>query len=456
MTKDGVSTIGLMSMEKFFGPVVADIYSHLYLSNAFKNKGLDQMGFYDARCLYDQYRKRFWIVSLVTNKSVVDKTKKASDREARRNRIACAVSKTSDPRDGFWMYWWDATPYDGQPGTDWKAGDAGDYPSVGISPRFFMQTNSVNWFNTSDLKGKDSRWNMITLVDADALADGRAQYGWMFHKLKDSNGATLLRNSTPAMQYGDFASDRAYMTKAWDAGGDPRILIFGWDAFHNFPRDPTLVSIKARAFGTPPDADQKASSDVPNPAKIELWNVNSYLLRTVARGNRLYTVLPEGVKWSGFDTATSSVRYFRMDLSKFSQGSIPTSGSVFIQRTFGKRNKFDPATQIFHYGMPTIEVNSEGNAVIGYIRSGKTIFSEARFTVHYGDEGDVRPSLQLRAGEGTYPDPDAEGAVGQLDCLGASLDPNGKDIWVAIPYAYRASTSSTQAAWRIVVGKVRP
>src|SRR5262249_41070377 len=62
------------------------------------------------------------------------------------------VSKTEDPRDGFYTYWWDETIKNGstnnpQGGSDpvFKiSGEGADYPSIGISPQYFVATIGVN------------------------------------------------------------------------------------------------------------------------------------------------------------------------------------------------------------------------------------------------------------------------------------------------------------------------
>ncbi len=449
-SRDGSKELGTFKMTDFFSPLVEDLKANLQLSQAFRDKGFDDCDYYDSRCMYDPYRKRFWIVSLVTNKFVIDDSGNMADQVARRNKIACAVSKTSDPRDGFWMFWWDATPYDGQSGTDWKAGDRGDYPSIGISPRFMMQTNHVRFKHLND-DGSDARWAMVTLVNADALATGQAQSGWMFPRLKNVDGSQIYHISMPAMHYGPSPSNRAYLTQH---NGD-RLLVYGFDAYQDFPRIPKRASLTLRPAEGPPDMAQKSSSNVPNPPKIKLSNVGTSLMRTVVRGDRLWTVFQEGVTWSGQSTALPGIRLIRVGLGQFVSATLSNSpASGYFERTFGKRNQADPAGDVFGYGMPAVEVDQSGNALVSYVRSGSTIFQEARFTFHPSAEADVRPSMRLRAGEGTLPGASNE-VVGQLDCVGAALDPDGRTFWVAVPYAHRSSNSSTEAKYRIAVGRIR-
>jgi hypothetical protein len=296
---------------------------------------------------------------------------------------------------------------------------------------------------------------MVTMVNADALAEGRPQWGWMFPRLKDPAGQQIYHISMPAMQYGTFPNDRAYLTQHNSHNGGPAVFVYGFDAFRSFPRAPKLVPFALREVAGTPNMSQKSSSNVPNPPAIKLSNVGSSLMRTVVRGNRLWTVFQEGVTWSGQNSAQAGVRYIRASLASFANGSNPrTAASGYIERTFGKRNKSESANLVFGYGMPAVEVDRNGNAIIAYVRSGTSIFQEARFTVHYDGESDIRPSLQLRAGEGTLAGAAGE-AVGQLDCVGASLDPDGTSIWVAVPYAFKSSGSSTEGKYRIAVGRIR-
>jgi len=67
-------------------------------------------GYGDTRIMFDAYRKRFWIYAQAKNEvsSVADQdiVNFPNIKLARRNKAAVAVSKTEDPRDGFYTYWW--------------------------------------------------------------------------------------------------------------------------------------------------------------------------------------------------------------------------------------------------------------------------------------------------------------------------------------------------------------
>ena len=96
--------------------------------------------YYDTRVVYDFYRQRFWIVSLARNTNARTNPDGSSITDpnilrGRRSFVTAAVSRTEDPRDGFYETFWAAavdegacnTPADVQcPGTYFHPGDAGD------------------------------------------------------------------------------------------------------------------------------------------------------------------------------------------------------------------------------------------------------------------------------------------------------------------------------------------
>ena len=63
------------------------------------------------------------------------------------------------------------------------------------------------------------------------------------------------------------------------------------------------------------------------------------------------------------------------------------------------RNGADDATNaVVYYGNPAVEVNQSGTMAVVYTRSGETVFPEARYSVYFASEPDLRPSAILHAG----------------------------------------------------------
>src|SRR5262249_4126649 len=112
----GGGTLGIITTTQLFGDeeMQEEIAASLNLPRRYA--GLDSPTYIDLRIKFDEYRKRFWIISELNNKQDYSAVIEDGDRRAyyaRRNRIVAAVSRTQDPRDGFYLYWWEGSVDDG-------------------------------------------------------------------------------------------------------------------------------------------------------------------------------------------------------------------------------------------------------------------------------------------------------------------------------------------------------
>ena len=113
-------------------------------------------------------------------------------RTARRDAFAIAVSRTADPRDGWYYYWIAAVGdawrcnYPDNPETnpalcgDYWPGDGADYESIGISLQHFVMGVSVKNGSNPVLVEREqkSRYAAVFALDADQLADGSRRHIW--------------------------------------------------------------------------------------------------------------------------------------------------------------------------------------------------------------------------------------------------------------------------------------
>ena len=112
---------------------------------------------YDARVLWDQYHQRFWIAALFKNNNTVaypdpqakdpqmlrPATRSANVRSARRALLAIAVSKTDDPRDGWYLSWVYGFPgQEGCPNSKSCVGFGTDYLSMGITSKYLTMESA--------------------------------------------------------------------------------------------------------------------------------------------------------------------------------------------------------------------------------------------------------------------------------------------------------------------------
>lgn len=170
------------SIWSLFSKVKADIDPQLNYPKGLppgfaSNSGIAEYG--DVRIMFDSYRKRFWIYAQAKNlppwkkdidaQTIIDFP---SVKLARRNKAAVAVSKTEDPRDGFFTYWWnetihngDCNKFEGCSDPVFKtSGEGADYPRIGISPKSFVAAVGVN--------RRDPTFKTNTVERANAWGDG--------------------------------------------------------------------------------------------------------------------------------------------------------------------------------------------------------------------------------------------------------------------------------------------
>lgn len=147
------------------------------------------------------------------------------------------------------------------------------------------------------------------------------------------------------------------------------------------------------------------------------------------------------------------IRLNRVDVTLFPTYLQFGHGSPAIDRRFGKRNAADPPNDIFSYYEPALAVNKDGTLVIACSRTGSTIWPQARYSVYFEKDSDIRPSQLLRKGE--YPigieDPasgqpaDNRPAAGIFDYNAAAVDPlDDRSVWTINVYATKNNVGAGQ------------
>jgi hypothetical protein len=127
--------------------------------------------------IFDSYRNRFWMGTLAFNSA-------HENDGSQLTKFLAAVSRTENPLDGWYLYWWDAVAYDGLPNDPvFQPGDAGDYPTLEIDGAAFYQTDGV-----SNVLSKQYRYWLVSLFPADQLANGTRANGWRYYDLTNPDG----------------------------------------------------------------------------------------------------------------------------------------------------------------------------------------------------------------------------------------------------------------------------
>jgi hypothetical protein len=386
--------------------------------------------YYDTHALYDAYRNRFWIGGLVLKD--VNKIRKAS-------KFVVAVSRTSNPFDGWYLYWWDAIPGDGHPGLlGYKDDDQADYPLWGIDSYGVYQSNYFCHAGTP----RDCAHQQITFFPAAPLAAGAASLplGWLYYDLKNPDGSPASGLIQPAHHHGSSGGSTFFVSTQ-----NPRVIV--WRLRNHLTPSQVLENVAVPVtpfdFPTVDRAQQKNSSDT-----IWLTNPGNEALKAVYRDGNLYAVFNDAAPWFTAGTFDASIRLVRLNVTQFPNVSLT------VDRYFGGNSAFyDQPNARISYAFPSVEVNKAGDAVVVYGRAGASIYPEVSYSVYPAAGPDILPSRRLRQGEAPVELPDTT-LVQLHDFDGASVDPfDDTAVWVAAPYgeafSYRANDN-----WAIAVGKV--
>jgi hypothetical protein len=451
----------------------------------------------DFRVIFDEYRKRFW---------VIDGAGVYLDGNPPRGIILCAVSKSEDPADGWYLYWFDAVAQWNNPAggvyqkftspTNVISGDIADYPRIGIDPAAFHFVIDVTIPNKSDPSKKDFRYEHLALFDAQAAVNGNPPQGWHFYDLQNPNSTDAATNLVPVVHHGvnqQAAPSRAYYASKH---GDDRLVVWGLTdplestqkmdsievdlSVRSGPQCATLSTDiatlsaqtkAAKAAAAEATAEAKAAADAINrqgpdgqypdsqqrnslanqnrtfadqaskfnsqakalddklaqrqvafdqncimhlqpasygfaPQKGTLETISmradTVIMNSVYRGGSLYLTLDDANNWFYSNQYVQSVRVVRLSLQQFPT-AIPTLGDPgYLNVRIGKNASGDPTNSQIYYGWQAIEVNSAGDVVIVYNRSGTKIYPQVHYSVIFGKDSDVRGSRVLKEGDGFH------------------------------------------------------
>ena len=398
-------------------------------SNTFFTAGLnlkDAAGntidvFNDLRTIFDPYRKRFWVTAYAYYSGAA-KVPPAKQR----SYIPIAVSKTQNPLDGWWFYWWDAAAQQGQSGSSiWQPGDVPDYPIIGIDKEAVTITHAVN-------NGSFRYWH-VTLTPAGPLSTGTGASGWQFWDLQNPDGSVPWCIA-PAVHHGSPKGGRAYWL---GRQGTDEVVV--WAITHPFDsaRKVQATAVTVQGYADPVNGQQKGSSK-----RIKFTNLGNAIAKACFRNEFVHGVANDAHDWGSIGKVRTSIHYVRLPVGSFPKVSSPPAGGG-VDRVFGGGNVNEKLGGLKHYGWCSVEANKNGDAILGYARTGEQLFPEMRASAYMHNESDIRPSVQVKAGDKAADNPGITGANAILpwgDTSGACVDPTDDTaIWVAQEYASKTA-----------------
>jgi len=350
----------------------------------------------DGRVIFDRYRKRFFMVF--------------QSREAK-GRLLIAVSKSEDPRDGWWTY------------ADLVANaqaNTHDYQKIGYNAsHLLISDNMANCVKKPDgtwnCKGVGTRHFMYTANDL-VVGKPYSRFEWSD---SSANGAAPCAHDS-------------YTTDAFWVQRDDNTHVSVWAV-----RGANVTSKQSRQVTIKTSTDAVDGKELGG-GTLGYTNIGRQPQNAQYRNGRIIWVSNDGQTWAAQTSPNNAVRLVRLNVSKYFDVSSP-SVTVEIDRIFGRASADDPSGAIFDYGWPAAATNDNGDIVVGSVRSNSTIYPELRANVWFAGQPDISSSVSLQK---------SSSPLSQFHMAGAWADPNTDAIYVAQQYG------SSSPSWRIHVAKM--
>jgi hypothetical protein len=346
---------------------------------------------FDPRLSYDPYRDRWIFVA-------------ASNQESTSSKLLVGVSQSSDPTGSWNLY---KTTVDGT-GVGW-----GDYPSMGFNKDWVVV--DLNLFNVSDNQYDTAKIYAFSKADLyDGLVSVRLTTFTEFEAFSEAPAATY-----------DNTLDTMYMVQSWNGNASG----------NGFLR----ISSISGAVGSEDYTAQVAFASTPNPWDPSPLNgvdfapqMGSAQLIQNGDDRVINVVYRNGYLWAAQNAFLPSTGSPIRTAAQWWQ--LATDGTV---RQFGR---VDDSTGTVFYAYPSIAVNANDDAVLGYSRFSANQFAGANYSVRLAGDplNTMRSDTVLKAGEASYfktfGPSGSENRWG--DYSNTVVDPsNDMDIWTIQEYA---------------------
>lgn len=379
---------------------------------------LGTLGF-DAKCVYDQYANRFVTVVLEVW-DVVD-----SD-PSNESRILLAVSKTSDPNDGWWFHAIDSK-------LDYFGVDVWvDYPGLAVDDKVIYITGNILSFKGLTPRTGSRLW----IVDKSPIYDGPDQSAvvTVYDPYTEAPGGIGV-STQPAHMYGTLPGDLGTFLVSYSGlsggMGDAVQIIRVTDPLGSSGGPNFSLGF---VFGGDFDDNLTELPDAPQADTTATIEVNDRrTLNAVWRDDELYTcatVLPV----SGPDAGQTTAHWWQINTT----GS-PTSWSLTQLADVGAE---DLGTGTFTF-YPSVMVDYLGNVAVGFAASNPNMYCGAYYAAQEITDapGTMQNTETLAAGTDYYIRTFGQGRNRWGDYSGLALCPTDEAVfWVYNEYACQRGT----------------
>lgn len=359
-------------------------------------------GIFDLRANYDHFRDRFWITGLT-----------GWGNSATEDKLLIAVSKTGDPRDGFYQYWTNAY------GPVAATGNNADYPLIGIDAKGVYISNTVD----CPLLIGSTSYTHVVLFDAAQMAAGLPMSqvdGWRFWNLKNPDGNIIKGIFTPANAH--TATTRAFFV---NRRGGSTVDVYALNHPLTALQSWTVRSVSVDSFGSPGTGPQLLDAVADSAKPIKFDNLGTAPLSAQYRAGHLVLASNDERDWDG-QGDRPSVRLLQLEVSNLDDIVVE------IDRTFGARAAGESA--YFSYGWAGVGRNRSGELALAFVRTGATIYPQVRVSSWLPGDLDIRSSTLAIAGSATFQTSSSREQI-WYDTANASIDPVDDDgIYFAQQY----------------------
>jgi hypothetical protein len=419
------------SLKDFFAPIPAPA------PNPGVGTSLGTYGF-NPRVLYDQYAGRFLVF-------VLERWDVAIGSASNESRILLAVSKTSDPNDGFWYHAINSK-------TTISGADTWiDYPGVAVDDKVIYLTGNMFGFNNGPYAGV----RLWIIRKAAAYADDDPSIFFIVRNPYASAG--FVTTTIPAQMFG---------APPTGSGGRPMGTFLaaysgitdGTDEYLQITEVTDPLQTTGGPFFTVQQLDvgniDNPSLALPDAAQptvgYPIETNDRRMLSAVWRNNNLYC--SSNIRGAALtpDANQCVARWWRLNT---------TSTTAVSQADAGNVTGEDIAAGTHTY-YPCVMVDADGNMAVNFSASGTTLYAGAYYTTRLAGDAPGSTGLPkaLAVGEDFYKRYFGGTSNRWGDYNGIALSqPDENEFWIFNQYAGTRGSSDgvDDGRWRTRIGRFR-
>ncbi|HEX5652606.1 MAG TPA: hypothetical protein VFX58_06005 [Chitinophagaceae bacterium] len=331
-----------------------------FFSNVLPNQ--TNVKVFDPRLAWDHYSQRYIMIVAATQNS------------PQRSWCGVAVSKTTDPMGGWWVYALDAAR-DGNTATDnWM-----DYPMLGFDAQAI-------YIGMNQFKGNNFQYAKLRILNKSEVYAGTPVRWFDFWNLKNPDGS-LAFTVQPCCHFRGAGPGPGYMVNnLWGNGNKMTLWTISNPLALWSGGTPVLTknSIACKSYDLPPQARQKGSA---TPIATNDNRLLNAIYQHAGTNKRIWTCHNTRISWQGDTEARCAAQWYEID--------VPTK-KVIQQNAFGQKGSY--------YFFPVIQTDLRCNAFMLFSRSSATEFACCRLTGRRtaAPLNDMESSVLIKAGESAH------------------------------------------------------